>query len=399
MEKVVGRHWQPTLYFSTPQDTVPLDFYALELPTPLHKVTISSVAEAMTLYSNAQRESNRLEQKRQHLRKIITQELEATSRKAELHRQEMSEGQKADKYQLYGELILANLRQYYPNAKSMLATNYYDSEQKQIDILLQEDLSTGPANAERYFRLADKAKSKYRISSRLLAKDKQDLDWLTSLQVAVENAGEIDDLDALADEYKHYRRLKKSADKSQLWSTASKKTGFKNQSTSGSKRDLNPGKPGKKRPYQMTKSGAKKHKKSFRKEDKPLPPRRYLSSDGLIITVGRNNIQNDRLTLRQAARNDLWLHVKNAPGTHVIVSKGESEFPSRTIEEAAGIAAWFSRKAGSQAKVEVDYCPVRNVKKPRGAHPGHVVYEDYRTIIMSLWIPLSCPDPDILTKA
>ncbi|NLB10082.1 MAG: DUF814 domain-containing protein, partial [Clostridiaceae bacterium] len=115
--------------------------------------------------------------------------------------------------------------------------------------------------------------------------------------------------------------------------------------------------------------------------EKPLPPRRYLSSDGLLITVGRNNIQNDQLTLRKAAKDDLWLHVKNAPGTHVIVKKDLDDIPGRTIEEAAGIAAWFSRKAGSRAKVEVDYCPVRNVKKPKGAHPGYVVYDDYATIL------------------
>jgi|BioPla2DNA2_1021312.scaffolds.fasta_scaffold00078_29 predicted ribosome quality control (RQC) complex YloA/Tae2 family protein len=394
LQKVAMRQWQPTLYYSSADAKIPLDFYALSLPTPLRKEPLTSIAQAMTIFSNSQRESNRLEQKRQHLRRLLNQELEAVSRKAELHRQDLAEGEKADKFQRCGELILSNLRQYRPNARTMTAIDYYDPDQKLIEIPLQEQLSSGPANADRYFRRANKAKSKLKIGSQLLAIAERNLSWLRSLQTALDTAAEVTDLEAIREEFRHYRQSSKSAFvAAQLRGTTDQpecRPNHKQAETESRPVNLNPGKPGKKKPNRPPQ--AKKPKQRSRSTDQPLPPRRYLSSDGLLITVGRNNIQNDRLTLRQAAKDDLWLHVKDAPGTHVIISHSQEEIPDRTIEEAAGIAAWFSRKAGSLAKTAVDFCPIRNVRKPRGAHPGHVIYDDYTTILVE---PL---DPGTLQK-
>lgn len=394
MQKVAARHWQPTLYYSSTDAKVPLDFYALSLPTPLHKEPLTSIAQAMTIFSSSQRESNRLEQKRQHLKRLLNQELEAVARKADLHRQDLAEGEKADKFQRYGELILANLRQYQPNARTMTAIDYYDPDQKTIEIPLQEQLSSGPANADRYFRRANKAKSKLKIGSQLLAIAERNLSWLHSLQTAVDTAAEVADLEAINEEFRHYRKSSKNAlTAAQLRNAAGQTERHPDQKQSDTELqplNLNPGKPGKKKSYHPKQT--KKKKQRTHSADQPLPPRRYLSSDGLLITVGRNNIQNDRLTLRQAAKDHLWLHVKDAPGTHVIINHKQEEIPDRTIEEAAGIAAWFSRKAGSLAKTAVDFCPIRNVRKPKSAHPGHVIYDDYSTILVE---PL---DPTTLQK-
>ncbi len=394
MQKVVARHWQPTLYYSSTDAKVPLDFYALSLPTPLHKKSLTSIAQAMTIFSSSQRESNRLEQKRQHLKRLLNQELEAVARKADLHRQDLAEGEKAEKFQRYGELILANLRQYQPNARTMTAIDYYDPDQKTIEIPLQEQLSSGPANADRYFRRANKAKSKLKIGSQLLAIAESNLSWLRSLQTAVDTSAEVADLDAINEEFRHYRKSSKNAPTTTQLRNATGQTERRPHQEQSEKElpplNLNPGKPGKKKSFYPKQT--KKKKQQPHPADQPLPPRRYLSSDGLLITVGRNNIQNDRLTLRQAAKDHLWLHVKDAPGTHVIISHKQEEIPDRTIEEAAGIAAWYSRKAGSLAKTAVDFCPIRNVRKPKGAHPGHVIYDDYTTILVE---PL---DPTTLQK-
>jgi len=105
-----------------------------------------------------------------------------------------------------------------------------------------------------------------------------------------------------------------------------------------------------------------------------------VSSDGFEIFIGRNNKQNDRLTMKTARHEDIWLHVKDFPGSHVIIRTEGRQVPDSTLEEAAGYAAWFS-KARSAPKVEVDYTPVRNVKKPSGAKPGMVIYVNYKTIV------------------
>jgi len=116
-------------------------------------------------------------------------------------------------------------------------------------------------------------------------------------------------------------------------------------------------------------------------------PRRYVSADGLEIFVGRNNRQNDLLTLKTADRNDLWLHTKNIPGTHVIVKLPRKvvsihEVPDKTLEQAALLAAYFS-KAKQDDKVPVDYTFRSQVRKPGGAKPGMVIYDNYWTIMVN----------------
>ena len=105
----------------------------------------------------------------------------------------------------------------------------------------------------------------------------------------------------------------------------------------------------------------------------------FLSSDGYPILVGRNNRQNDELTLRTASKTDLWLHVQKMPGSHVIIVCDGQEPPDRTVTEAMQLAAYYSRAREGQG-VPVDCTQVRNVKKPAGAKPGMVIYTDYKTI-------------------
>ena len=114
----------------------------------------------------------------------------------------------------------------------------------------------------------------------------------------------------------------------------------------------------------------------------PMPPLRFESDDGFTILVGRNNVQNDRLTLRESRGNDIWFHTQKIPGSHVIVVTEGREVPNRTLEQACILAATHSQAAES-AKVPVDYTQVRYVKKPNGAKPGMVIYETYQTAIVN----------------
>jgi predicted ribosome quality control (RQC) complex YloA/Tae2 family protein len=123
----------------------------------------------------------------------------------------------------------------------------------------------------------------------------------------------------------------------------------------------------------------KKYKKS--KTPKNSKPMKFISSDGIEIYVGKNNLQNDHLTLKFASKHDIWLHTKNIPGSHVII-KNFGEIPDRTLEEAASLAAYYSKSRNS-SKVAVDYTQVKNVHKPNGSKPGMVIYYTNKTVYIS----------------
>ncbi|HEY8803514.1 MAG TPA: NFACT RNA binding domain-containing protein, partial [Clostridium sp.] len=123
----------------------------------------------------------------------------------------------------------------------------------------------------------------------------------------------------------------------------------------------------------------KKHNKA--KKAKPTKPMHFISSEGIDIYVGRNNIQNDLLTLKLANKNDMWLHTKDIPGSHVII-KNIGDIPEVTLLEAGNLSAFYSKSQNSSS-VPVDYTQVRNVKKPTGAKPGMVIYSTNKTMYIT----------------
>lgn len=125
---------------------------------------------------------------------------------------------------------------------------------------------------------------------------------------------------------------------------------------------------------ELVQTGYIKHKKTNNKKEKNLSkPLHFVSSDGFDIFVGKNNIQNEELTFKVATGNDWWFHSKTFPDSHVIVKANNSELPDKTFEEAARLAAHFS-KGQAQDKVEIDYIQKKHIKKVAGAMPGFVIY-------------------------
>lgn len=118
------------------------------------------------------------------------------------------------------------------------------------------------------------------------------------------------------------------------------------------------------------------------KPPKPMQPFHFVSSDGLDIFVGRNNKQNDQLTLKFAEKSDIWLHTQQVHGAHVILVTNGAAPPDRSVEEAAMLAAYHS-KGRDSAQVKVDYCMAKYVKKPAGARPGMVIYTNYQTAFVT----------------
>ena len=116
-------------------------------------------------------------------------------------------------------------------------------------------------------------------------------------------------------------------------------------------------------------------------KEERLPPIKFISDDGFTILCGRNNLQNDRLTLKDSRNGDIWFHTQKIPGSHVVIITEGREVPNRTLEQAAVIAAWHS-KARESGKVPVDYTQIRNVRKHPANKPGLVLYEPYQTAIV-----------------
>ena len=205
-------------------------------------------------------------------------------------------------------------------AKSMEAFNYYTNETIQIPL---KDTLSAKENAQKYFDRYNKLKRTFEALNELTRETHQEILYLESIGNALDIARQEEDLTQLKEELAQ--------------------TG-----------------------YIRRRSGQKKVKITSK-------PFHYISSDGFHMYVGKNNLQNDELTFRFANGGDWWFHSKKYPGSHVIVKTEGKELPDRTFEEAARLAAHFS-KASKSDKVEIDYVQKKEVKKPGGAKPGFVVY-------------------------
>lgn len=386
INSIIEGRFMPTAFFDAPEAKIPVDFHALPLQDyPWQKNTIT-VSRAMDLFYLERNRQNSLNQKKQSLAKAINNQLDHVLKKLQIHEADLSASENREQYRLFGELILANISLEKPNMAELSAIDYYQESQPVIQIPLQNNLSLA-RNAQRYFKLYNKAKIRFETSQRLADEDRQDIAWLESLSNALAMAQESDDITAIRDEILStgLSREKQINDKGLASPSYNRST------------EQQPGKPGSRnrRLYQATQANRKKGVKNQAKKT-ALPPRQYLSSDGLQILVGRNNLQNDQLTLKTAQKDDLWLHVQKMPGTHVIVRTNHQPVPERTLLEAAETAAWFSKAAaslpqyrdhiissGNLQKVAVDYCPVSHVRKPAGARPGMVIYDHYQTLLVS----------------
>jgi predicted ribosome quality control (RQC) complex YloA/Tae2 family protein len=235
----------------------------------------------------------------------------------------------ADKYRKWGELILAHLNDIPPRAEEVTVTDYYSEDQSEITIAL--DPNRRPQQvAEHYFKRYKRAQRLTKRLPRLLKLDRIQQDYLEGLLHQIENAEQLADLQELRQETIDQDILRP---------------------------------PRREQP---------------RPEKRGLP--RYESQDGYLVVYGKTGQQNDEV-VRQASSDDIWLHVQQGPGGHVIIKTGgqPDEVPESTIVEAAGHAAALSRQAQS-SKVEVDYTQVKHLNKPRGAPPGFVYYRNFQTV-------------------
>ncbi|MBQ9273020.1 MAG: NFACT family protein [Mogibacterium sp.] len=299
-----------------------------------------TLSECIDFYYTNRDASNLVRQKAMPLLKSV----QASLSKALLKKKKLSEdllnAENSDKYRLYGELLTANIHMIKPGARKVTVVNYYDG--KDIDIPLDEKISAS-ANAQKYFKKYSKARTAIHEKQAQLEDNDRDIAYLESVVQNIESADSVPLLDSIRDELEQ--------------------TGYVRR----------------------------RQKASMRKNKNRRPePLRYTLSDGTPVLVGRNNIENDWLTMKFASKTDVWMHTKDIPGSHVIVrledGRNANDLSAELIYEAASIAAYHSKASGSD-NVPVDYVPVRYVKKPNGAKPGMVIFTHNQTVYVTPKLP------------
>ena len=359
--EIAGGHFSPAVYFDGPQGN-PMAVHAVKLTQLPWFAPYDCIYEAVAAYSQAAAAMDRFKRRQHAIARKIEEQIKRTQRKRELHEADVTTGKEAADDRLMGELVLAWIHTIPPGSKGVLLDNYHE-QGSQLYCPLNPRL-TAAENAKLYFGSARRKERKLESATKLLRNDLDELAWLESLRAAAGYAETEEDLSALEHEY------------------LTREDPGKQPARQRPQADRMPGKPAsKKRRKEPTRRPPGKKEKQTGAKEEPLlaPPRLFRSSDGFLITSGRNNLQNDRL-LRKAGRGDLWFHAKNSAGSHVILSAGGREFTPSAIEEAAIIAAWYSGSGRAGSAVEVDYCPVRHVKKIPGTRPGNVSYQEYKTL-------------------
>ncbi|MGC7870401.1 Rqc2 family fibronectin-binding protein [Desulfosporosinus sp. SYSU MS00001] len=355
---------QPCLYYP-PQPKLPpiaFTFIPFQQYQTLKKVSFDSLNETIQCFYSAKSVTNNLEAKRGSLRKIVQEQQTHLHKKLNVYGEAISEANSNLAYQRWGELLTANLHRIVSRSKEVSVEDYYDPALSSVLIPLDPHLSAID-NAQRYYKLYNKAKATLMKTQQFQEAALDETNYLNSLQVSLDQASTLSELEEI---YVELMEQGYVAGKHLLKDT------FKSNKN-GSK--------------------SKSRQKPKVKSSKEMPhPRIYRSSQDRIIYVGKNNAQNDWLSLRKGKPNDLWLHVKQIPGSHVLVPLEEGEeFPDdATLEEAAALAIFYSQSRGS-SQVPVDYTHVKQLKKPNSAKPGMVVYEQNWTLYLT-------PKPEILER-
>ncbi|TMU87842.1 fibronectin/fibrinogen-binding protein [Bacillus sp. BHET2] len=300
------------------------------------KQTFSTLSELLDRFFYQKAARDRVKQQGNDLERFIRNERDKNVNKIEKLKQTLEDAKLADRYQLLGELLTSNLYAVERGMTEVSVVNYYDENGESITIPLNPQKSPSD-NAQLYFSRYQKAKTAIKIVHEQIEKANDEIAYLEQLLQQLESAS-TKDVEEIREELEEegYLRIRKQTKKKK----ANQKPVLEN----------------------------------------------YTSSDGTPILVGKNNKQNDYLTNKVAGREETWLHTKDIPGSHVVI---KSQNPSEeTIKEAANIAAYFS-KARESSSVPVDFTEVKQVKKPKGAKPGFVIYEGQQTVYVT-------PDLDLV---
>ncbi len=265
------------------------------------------------------------------MNKLLNNAATRLIKKIYLQRDELKQCADREQFRICGDLIQANLYRIPKGAREIEVENYYDENLSLMKIKLDPALSAA-ANSQKYYKSYRKAKIAEQVLQVQIEKAEQELDYVSSVLDSLSRAETIKELTEIREE--------------------------------------------------LTDQGYIKAKGKGQKREAPLPPLKYLSESGFEILVGRNNRQNDLLTLKTADKNDIWLHTKDIPGSHTVIITEGRPVDDDTLVFAASLAAAHS-KARESGKVPVDYTKIKHVSKPSGAKPGRVIYTNQQTLFVA----------------
>lgn len=304
-------------------------------PAAASPIPFDALNEAMNYYYTRRMAMERLESQRGNLLRDLRLRIDKSQRKLFFQRGDLEAAAKNNTLRVWGELLTAYAHTVEKGASAVVLQSFENDENVEIPLLPH---LTAIENAQRYFKRYARSRKAQEHLVRFIEETCSEIDYLESVLLALEKAESIEELEEVVEELEEQGLIKAKS-------------------------------------------------RSSKKSNRRSEPRTYMTSDGLPVLVGRNNRQNDWLTLKHAAKSSLWLHTQGFPGAHVILElsskmKSIHDVPDAALEEAAMLAAFFSK--GKEAeKVPVDYTFRENVKKPKGARPGMVVYDPYWTILIN----------------
>lgn len=320
IEDVKEARFSPSIIYDGQHVPVEFSCVPLTMYHDMECVPFDSASAMLEQYYALKNTVTRIRQKSSDLRRIATTALDRCRKKYDLQKRQLKDTDKRDKYRVYGELINTYGYNVEPGSKKFDALNYYTNEM--ITIPLDETM-TPHENAQKYFDKYNKLKRTFEALSEHIKETQAEIAQLESICTFMDMALSEEDLVQVKEE--------------------------------------------------LTDAGYIRRKYTGKKVKITSRPFHYVSSDGYDMYVGKNNYQNDELTFKIASGSDWWFHAKGAPGSHVIVKARGEELPDTTFEEAARLAAHYSKNRDAE-KVEIDYVEKKHVKKPNGAKPGFVVY-------------------------
>lgn len=332
MDKVINEEFNPLYIMGNNSSSIDV-FYALDLKrfNDENKTFINSISELLHIYFKRKDIGDRIGQRSASIKKTIQVKLERTLNKLEKQKLELLESKNREILKIYGDLISANIHNIKPGMETIEVENFYDEGLNVLEIPLDKKISPAQ-NAQKYYKKYSKLKNANNLLNKEIPDTEQEILYLENVLMSIDNSTEIKELNEIKEELMQEGYIKNN------------------------------------------------QRSNKKKKEEPISkPYHYVSQDGFNIYVGKNNKQNDYLTLKFAGKEDLWFHVYLMPGSHVIVQRNDKDIPDTTLEEAAALAAYFSKgKDGSN--ISVAYTERKNVKKPKNAKTGMVIFNNFKTL-------------------
>ncbi|WP_409227419.1 Rqc2 family fibronectin-binding protein [Gudongella sp. SC589] len=334
MTNVKNQEFKPVYILGDDSHEV-VAFYALPLTqyTGLEQVYTDSVSQMLDFVYKSKDTNDRVRQKSASLRKILGNKLERAQNKLSKQKEELLNSRDREKFKIYADLLQSNLHRIQRGSDHVVLENFYDENLNELKVPLDPKISPAE-NAQRYYKKYGKLKTANQLLMEQIPETEAEISYIEHVLVSLDNATDVTELGEIKDELIIEGYIQRRS--------------MKNKNKRG----------------------------------KLTGPLRFFSSDGFEILVGRNNRQNEILTMKTAKKEDIWLHTKGIPGSHVIIKTEGKHVPDRTLHEAGTLAAFYS-KGRNSGSVEVDYTMKKYVRKPKDGKTGLVVYENQKTIVAS----------------